>query len=110
MTAKELFEQVIDRYETECQRLTAQVAKLTERVYELERMYKGVVELNERNANDALRRIQAGDAAFTIAVAAFDGLRAKDERIAELEAENRELERMVSLETIQAFEKGSTDE
>lgn len=56
-------------------------------IAELERINKGLLELNERNCNEALRIKNSGDAAMLLAIAANDLLTAKNVRIQQLEAE-----------------------
>lgn len=56
------------------------------RIEELERINTGLLQLNERNVNDAVIRIRAGDTAFALVLLMNDGIAARDARIAELEA------------------------
>lgn len=71
-------------------------ASLLARIAELERAYKGLLEMNERNCDDALRIKRASEATRALMFLTFDDIKAKQARIDELEAENRELSRMVS--------------
>lgn len=58
---------------------------LLARIAELKSAYKGLTELNQRNCDDALRIKGSSDAAFALAFLAFDDIKAKDARIAELQ-------------------------
>jgi len=69
-----------DTYEAELDRLRQQVA-------DLEAQVKGLLELNERNVNDALRRIRAGDSSLELAGIAITELGKSEARVAELEAQ-----------------------
>lgn len=72
--------------------------ELEARIAELESAYKGLVELNERNCNDALRIKGASDATLALMFLVFDDIKAKDARIAELQrqlgAAREEMERI----------------
>lgn len=57
------------------------------RIDELEGAYKGLLELNKRNCDDALRIKGASDAAFALAFLSFDEIKTKDAKIAELQSQ-----------------------
>lgn len=69
----------------------ARLAALQARNDELERINKGLLDTNERNCKDAMRIDQLGDAAMVVVRAGIDAVKAKDERIAELEQELTDL-------------------
>lgn len=56
-----------------------------QRIAELKSAYKGLVELNKRNCDDALRIKGASDATLALAFLVLDDIKAKDAKIAELQ-------------------------
>lgn len=98
--AKLLASDIVYDYEQERRRLTAQVASLQEKV-------QGLIRLSNENAEIGARYMASGQAVTMVAITIFDTIKAKEQRIAELEAENRELSRMVSLEFEQAMKEGN---
>jgi len=58
---------------------------LLERIAELERMYKDLLELNKRNCDDAARIMGTNDALLALMNLGINDFKAKDERIAQLE-------------------------
>lgn len=87
-----LASEIVYDYEQKCRRLTARSDQLAvlltveqAQVAELQSTYKKLLELNERNCNDALRIKRWSDAAFDFALLVNNDIRAKDARLAELQ-------------------------
>ena len=86
-TAKRLFHQMRDEYEAERAAMQEQLIDRDKRVAELERAYKRIVELNERNVNDAVRIHSTNDAVFSLAHESIKLMDAMKKKVDALQAE-----------------------